>query len=1572
MTKRAAAPPAMTSTELAKLKAELETKDDSVFEEMSAHLFSRLLDDIAVTVSKTGSQFGGDAGTAGLRGRRLRVECKRYRETTKLDPRGLAGEVMEAVLRDPLIETWVLMSTKEVTETERNLALGAGEKLGVPILVFDWTTQAAGAGLCSLAALCATWPDVVEDHAGKKAADAAHTLTPYVGAAIDNLRKDLKFWNIGFRSLREGSVEQLQRVWKDRAEALAVLNQDAAGGRSGVHLISRTGPLQQLKDWWQSTVKMKSPVVVTGLEGVGKTWVALDWANKSIDELPIVVLVPASAFVNSYYLSEGGLRDLFVKHLRSATNSNLSEEYWRARVNNLLQRPPTEGPVILLIVDGLNQQPHVSWLALGQTLQGTSFAGRARLLATARRTYFDLDLRRLGALDSKPSEVPVGPYDQDELDELLRHHVMTRADMHPGLIKLASVPRLFPLVYKLKDNVALQSEASVHRLLFEYGRDVLQEGQQSTLTDESWVAWLVDRAREYHQKIPQTKLLAQPHTYTEVATSVGGPHLSPEEVARRLSDVVDGGFFVKTKCGITTKLVLQEDAAILALALALVDTLSGLPSNDFDVVQPELERWLEPVAAIDQVTEVLRAALAVSSATQGADGQGVVDSLLVTWMNAQNPTASFAQELQMFGDAFPRSMLAVVERSGRRSQLGVLYFAVQSLRRLPTQRTEDWAVIIERMKAWASWVHVPKPEEVADPKHYAHRHYKQLVDRIGTATPGTKVVLGAQLKLAYQRLGDPAAAIPSILEGRDLTAFASVLQTAAIREAVQVDHSSRCWYGLTWLALMGSTDEIKTRSLLQQLAKEALKLKTETDVHERLRNRVSALLLRLTGDEPCEIDARAIDEKLGGGWDYTKDYLDSPGTSFFALEHRHLQSVLEDKTLQPVQRLGKLKPFLADPDVTLPSDLAAVVQAALTVESFKGIDEGGQFTIEESRYENLEAVAARFLPVVYVETTRRRLRILSSRSGDQKYWAAYRAPQLLLAARSAESEAFRALRISTTLTTHERVANTWALQIELLHKPLEQQLAVLLNAENYYYTIDLMAVIRPATALQLLAFLDGNVAQARKAAHVTMVVMAYQLPEDADQIAERLLTYLVDSDEELRAAAFVALSCCAPEVCGRKLLAINWKPELGEAITAHYGSHAVGRASQHFGFTDVLPMVAPWRWLDVAVARGGNVDELQTASKYLLGLLKASGSDMPELNATVSMRAPDPGELARLSVSETPKADTLGELHQMSQSVDELNRRMRELAREAGANIEKIRGSGHALYLHAFSKESIRSAYLAARADWEEILNGAENLSPNFVQRVRSAEGLFTALCEVLLELDPPKGAILWRALRACVHTQMTGKAGIPELIHILFRAPPTTDVIALRQDLTSSANANTDRALVDLVIAAEVNGQDSWLAELVKADTVAPQLWRRKRAIVLDALRTYPELDKLVWPEGDSTSTWQGLRKRMAEWTNRGAFARYWWDRFATASSAEDAYCAWTVFLTCADRRAYVWMDAMMDKADRGCELDRLRRLQIRLNRDLLERALLKQEDKSPKLSEKLFSFDAPREWLQLDGVTF
>lgn len=1554
---------------LSTLKQELEAASADTFERLAADLFCRLIGDVGVSVSKPGSQFGGDAGTAGLRRRHLRLECKRYKESTPLSPRSLAGEVLEAVGKDPQLEAWVLASTKAVSETERNLARDGGAELGVPIVVIDWTEQPAGVGINALAALCAKWPDIVEKHIGTTARVAASALAAQAGSTAENLSRDIETWNIGFNHLRVRSHTHLKKVWTDSAQSLATLNQDAAGGRPGVHLIKRKNVLQALEDWWLSSRDVRSPAVVIGQEGVGKTWVSFDWFNRSADLLPIVVPLPASTFLSHLNFSEAGVRDLLAQSLRFLAGSHHGPEYWRVRVDRILERPVAEGVAVLLVVDGINQRPTVGWEALGQALQADSLAGKVRILFTTRRSYFETNMRQFAGLTTKATQVPVGAYSPAELDELLHLNGMNKSSIPAGLLNLASTPRLFPLIVRLKDSDALRADATVLRLLFEYGKDVHQVRTSSALTDDAWVAWLGARAIEYRDRLVRTGSGVSSATYTDVVSSLADPSVSPEEVARRLSDVVDGDFFqVQSSSVGARKFVLKEQPTVLGLGIALLDSLEGAEST-FEDVQAHALKWLEPVGAIDESADVLRAALAILSALGVSDGSSRTDALLVLWLNAQNPSASIERDAHAFGESFPRSMLTVVEHSVLGAKSAALHYAVQSLRRLPRARTEDWDRIAQRMLEWTSWVTLPNRDHLNDPNHYDKRHQEELVERIGAGTPGQVLVHGESLKLDYSHPSNSSAAIPGILEGHDLTFFLPVIRRAAVREAVRVDFESRCWDGLRWVLLLASQNQHRVREEIVRMADAILTSAPEAGVHPRLCNRIAACLLRLTGIEEHEVRASLVNETFGNVWDYDKDYLSDPGKSFFELEFRHLDQVLNDSSLPLGKRLDKLSNFLAAPDLNIPSDLVAPVKVALSAQTFERVDEIGQATAEEHDLERLESLAARLAPVQFAEMSRRRLAALAARKGDAKYWSALAAPELLLVAHEEQASAFSTLRTMIAAPGRDELANTWCLQLELLHKPLHEQLQLLVDASNFHFVTDLVAVLRPATAGDLLDFLHANEKERVKAANVAMQVMANQALQPADELVQELLPYLESEDKNMRGVAFAALSSWSPELTGRALMSRNWKPDVTDAWAAHYGSTAIAAATMHLDFEDVLPLIAPWRWLDAAVMRGAMPAELEFATKRLLEVLEVPVEAVPSAEGVLSVRIPKPSELSSVLVSEPPTTsnDIREFFRQSSRGPDEVQKRMDQLAKDAAATIDKVRSIGSSLYLHTFSYATVEAAYRSSPAAWEDLLAGAETQSPNYLRRVHSAEGLYLCLCEVLLTHAPAKGLGLWRALARSMKVRFTGPAKISELVHIAMRAPDSAEVDAVRTELTNLIRCNTDQDLFELVVACQMHGRDKWLNGFIGGDIGSDQPWRHKRAVVLKAFHQLPAIDKLQWPEGAPVGSLRVLERNLLKWSNRGTLAKHWWERFIGATDADTAFAAWHLFLGAADRRAWVWWSG---RPESKTELDRLRELHLESNNDLFARALKKPEEKAPNFADRLFGLDAPSKWLMLDGA--
>lgn len=300
-----------------KLKRELQNvQEPSKLEYLAATLLGRLLD-VQIAVAKSGSQYGADAGPAGQQGRRFRVECKKYRDNSRLSERELLGEIDQALARDKALEAWVLVATCSVREQIQQSLNQHGERMGVPIVIIDW----ADGELAPLAALCAFSPDVVEGKFSGEAAVAARALQPIAEQAIEKLRRTLQSWCLGFEAIRTRSHETLDRIWNSPRESKAAIGQNAAGGAQNKK-VKRNAVHEALNAWWQGPAQCDAPAAVVGLEGVGKTWATLQWLIDSKDTQPVVLIMPSSAVATI-----GNVSKTAVKQLLADSLHEMSEVY---------------------------------------------------------------------------------------------------------------------------------------------------------------------------------------------------------------------------------------------------------------------------------------------------------------------------------------------------------------------------------------------------------------------------------------------------------------------------------------------------------------------------------------------------------------------------------------------------------------------------------------------------------------------------------------------------------------------------------------------------------------------------------------------------------------------------------------------------------------------------------------------------------------------------------------------------------------------------------------------------------------------------------------------------------------------------------------------------------------------------------------------------------------------------------------------------------------------------------------------------------------------------------------------
>lgn len=1535
---------ATTSARLDRLKSILQAIDTRKFEEVVAALVSHLLD-VGIAVAKSGFQYGGDAGPAGRQHRRFRIETKRYSDTTSLSDRELLGEIDHALTRDPALEAWFLSATRNAPEQLEQDFLAKSDQLGLPIVVIDWKAD----GFPGLAALCTCAPEVLNTLVSTEAGDLARDLAADGAAALARLKREMEAWNLGYERLRMLSHDYLKAAWMNPRTAVAVLGQDVAGGAVST-TIERPALNNAFDGWWGGRAREDAPAIVLGHEGVGKTWATVRWLIDRAEGQPIVVVVSSSAASGLVDLSPSGVRRFIGDRLQEISDSR-DQNHWRRRLDRLMRRPLEEGPVLTLAFDGMNQEPSFRWLDLLKTLQHPSFGGRVRVIAMTRPLHFTERLHSLQGLYIGPSEIAVGPYEDTpggELDQRLAIEGLTRDDLHPDLIDVARTPRLFSLVVRLRHRLTDGGQVTVHRLLWEYGRNTLGVRNRS-MSEQEWRTWLSGVARNRREGI-------QNYNLGSIGSMVRRDDLDPNDVFRRLSDIVDGRFAAS---GGAATLTLSPIIVAHALGAALLEHLRNIEMEaGTAALDAALTSWLDPIAAIDERAEILRAAVSILLES-GPTGQEAVLRLLVKdWLQSQNLPEAHRAEIVRLAPLLCEPLLDVIEQTlGAAAAL-----AVDALRRMPRDHRASRGLVIARCEAWLKTVSrdVDLPAYRNDEAHKARSN--RLVERLGIDQDGERVVLGERLTLVERVHHDGLRTIPTLLNGYPLAPALPVLSAAAFNMAIR--GRENFWGGLKWLCLLNSIDGEETTAALRARA-DALRARTPGDgVHPDLARRIAALLFWLSGDEELEAEAVSTDPGLDRGPDYSAEYLTDPGRSFFSLERRHVDQVARDTTLPLARRIDKVSDFQVDPTLEQPDAFVSEVGAGLEGFDVSLLDAHFGRSVEDIRWEDIEPVLARAAPDVLATLVRRKLDGLAAREKDSRRIGLSRSTAEFLLADRMAPETLEALEARSAATDDggelDGFARSRALLIDAAARPPVERVAFLLDQDALLYT-DLTEVLGPLEPAEVDNLVD-RYRQGNKVAKLVRI-LSFIKATPGEGSWEWFVGKALETGFEAAGNASRLLWVADRVRFGRDLRSRewSWRPDRS-SWDSHYGSLALAEASVHLPFEETLARIAPWLVPHAVVLRGGDPTEADLAAQLLNGILSLEGRSAPDLGSDVTIsetaRVEDP-EAFTLTIRDSDQGSSLANLKAAFDAAGraETLRRAVPIALE---RLRQARGDGASLFMHDFVAADLEPIVWHAPSATAKWLDGVDGPSLDFQRRLLLAQGFYIALCEVLLMHRPDDGARLWRALRAVSGIRFLGTGGVDQLTLMLYRVPTAPD--ALRREQLELRLTNTDEGLFEVALAARLSGDTTWLEGFVREDEAAAETWRRQRGRLLrgflgagDALMNDNDLDL-------PGKCLQESRERIAgKWRRREIWARHWWNRYWSAETDEAAYAAWILLLRIADRRALAWMQVPNGVAERYPR----RVAHFRLNHDDLLRAMKKAEKKFDNEFLGRSTFDGVQPWL-------
>ncbi len=1523
-----------------KLKLELQADDRaSALEKLAAALLGRLLG-IPVAVAKAGFQHGGDGGAAGQQGRRFRLECKKYSDSTRLSDRELLGEIDHALARDEALEAWFLIATRSVPEQLAQDLSQKGEKLGVPIVIIDWSDH----DIAPLAALCAFDPDLVEAMFSKNAGALARALHPATGDVIKTLRRSLQGWCLGFETLCAQSHAKLGKIWNSARASTAELGQNAAGGAEPKR-VRRSSVHDALNSWWQGAARNDAPASIFGWDGVGKTWAALDWLIDRMAEHPVVLVVPSSAAAKISAASETSIKRFLAERLYELSGVR-DGDHWMRRLDYLLKRPAGEGPVLTVFFDGLNQEPSVPWLPILKVLQGDTFAGRVRVMTSTRTHHFEDRLSRLRGLVVTAVPIAVEIYDAapgGELDQMLAFEGLSRSDLHPDLVELARTPRLFKLVVRFGDRLVEAGNVTVHRLLWEYGRDTFGERAGTSFSENEWQAWLKEIAQRYREGVTEFSLKA-------LAETTSRPDLSEREVLARLSDIIDGQF---AKPGPSGSMQLTPTVVAHALGLALLAHLDTVDASDSAAVEPAAIQWLDPIAGLDQRAEILRAAVSIFVERGGSTSRAVAGVLVTAWLQTQNVVDSHRRELAILAPYIPEALLDAIERSDGRAQASARLWAVNALRAIPRADGTPLAAIVERTRAWLSIVSRDvDPNRDSNPDVEKHRANRYMT-KIGVDASGPITVLGVKLQLVDRDDGALQVVVPSIVEGFPLKKVLVCFEAAAVAFAVR--GRAEGWKGLKWLCYLNDVDPQEAAESLRELSNRIGSCTPEQGIHPELPARAAALILWLSGQEVDEEAAAAIDPGIDRAFTYEKDYLANPSQSFFTLERRHAELALGDQGLVLANRIQRTKQFWLDPTFQAPKAFVDELRAAAAAFDVEKLNREGSYTREDRGFEDLEPVLARCAPDLLADLVRRKLRSFSNCPPGSRYWCAISASNHLILAEDVEATAAQILRQSARDHDDEReaFAASSLLMIELRGLDTLSQFERVIAAGLKFIPVDFREVLNVPTAKDV----DTLIARYRNGTpqeqHDLILLFSIHPSAFGDEAWTWLGSLAQQPDHKLRGVVFRTLACADAVRFGKMLAADGWSWHAkADLWVNHYGTGALIEAEAALPFDQLVLRLAPWRLLEAARTRGADKGEVRLAAEIFGHVLAAEKINEPDPGSDLSVRRSDE-ETALFVLSIEPRAsqeerdDSFASLRAAMDTDARIKAHQRAAETEV-TRVEEARAAGAGLYLTDVNAEDMKPVLQHAPDMLNRWIEGYRERTSDFRRRVRLAEAAYLALCEALLTHDPLRGTDLWRALKATLVTRYIGPAEIDELLHMVFRAPDSPPVGALRDELIGLECCHADLALFEIALSACYNGKAAWLATVIEADRMSPLAWRQKRALVLIGYSIANALPvDGAWPEGQIRTDHAALRHQAARHRLGEGCARHWWRVYLVASNRIDAYAAWILFLHAADRRAWVWMpEDVRDKNNKG-NFFALKLANVQLNRSKLTRAMEKKFDK-------------------------
>lgn len=1480
-------------------------------------------------LARSGTQSGRDMSSSRNGAATIAVECKRYAEDTDLDETEIKGKLATAATDIPDLDLWVLAATRSVRDQLVRGLQETADLLNVDVLVLALNGADGG----RLAGICALDPGAVADAlqcAGIASAHAVGELLnrararPEFGRDSDELAKALS-GGIGRASVGRRLATALNNAFASAPQARAAFGQplDVDGQAARGLLVGRSAVTLRLEEWFTSWPVHRSGIALVGDEGDGKTWALATWLAsrfKPSGDGPITLWIPSrDATVDD-------LSDLIAQNLSKRLGQ--SSERWRDRLVKWAASVRNDAPLLLLVLDGINERHHPQWWRrVVEGLAAEPWAHAIAPIVTTRPSYWP---KVAGYSHIKWLQVQVSEYDEAELETALSQRDLAREHLPPEILPLVRKPRYLELAVQHRSAMVASGDITVPRLIYEDWRD--RESRRAGLASETEfqqaIATLAGIQRE-HQRLEAADL--------QVATA-------GSEYGALLGELQTSGVLVPE--GRHWKV--EPARLALGLGLLLVERLS----HDSEGRQPSevLESWLEPAPDVDLKARIVEHAVIHSLRSPTCPSE--IRSLLIAkWLGMRNQEARLGTATAAYFLLDPAAFLSAAEAlwSDAVDDAWAEEVLKDALERFASTET----VLAHLVPAFERWMGFVLDHDETRVRGATRRsRLAQLSEEIGReVTSGPLEHAGATLTVVSDpgllRLSRLALAIISTTDRRP---FAHALATGYLSDAL--DDRSNVSELCRWVI---RTAGVSLWPLLEPAGRRFVAAGSTAG-----RQAAYRLFTAVGTAAALELRAALPDDTFPTSALLAR-YEQDPCTAGFAWRTEHC-SRCAGRDDVPVRIMAQqLAKCVRDPTFAVPQNtIDRLVAAAETIDTQKVWSSVGQ-TEHDLSFDTVEVVAASCAPSALADLVRRLAVEVSSREELPLRQLAYQLRRFRLALTAPEMSAIRLTldRLRTDSVDDDKEATR-------AEHPLFD---LLLSGMSAGEQLDGL-LKRPREARLYTSFGDhfkpmawGEVRERLRrtqSEHETACVLALACshPKTVPDDAGADLTPLLGSGDALvRYLAFILTYRAGLESAARAFSTTEWRAGTVDGrlpLEDHWGSLVLARWGTDLSYDELRDRVAPTYLGEAVSARGFRPAEV---SQYAEDLDEAwrhcsrePETPYPSIEVTGRKSPSADLDLPRVPTSEfsrtiafRARGSTWG-----GQPSDPPPRNLlsgpsdaelQSMHTRLGEVLAEQRQARNHWFAQRFSTTGLKEVILARPDLVDRWLGGAAGLS-SVGARTWLARSFYESLCEVLLSTEPAKGAALCAALgetQGPVHF-IDEDTGVPILDFALFEAPDCNDVRVLWE--SHLERAASDRDLLVLAALAAHGPASPWLSERIDKDLASESPLLKVRALRLlgfgsdglpSSLRTC-STDALEWQDEQLTAALKD--QSVGEW------ARQWFSTFVSTGSDDVALGAFRMFLRCVDSRYVWWRDGVDDLAPH-------RRSFLASAADDIERAIQKNEEK-------------------------